>query len=76
MLRELSVAEQRYQAILAVLEDGLTVTEVATKAGVTRQRLHNWLRRYAGGGWRSWPIGRTGRRRARTRWPPRSRPGP
>ena len=29
MLKEISVAEQRYQAVLAVLEDGLTVTEVA-----------------------------------------------
>jgi transposase InsO family protein len=50
MLRELSVAEQRYQAVLAVIEDGLTVTEVAAKAGVTRQTLHQWLRRYAAGG--------------------------
>ena len=33
MLKEISVAEQRYQAVLAVLEDGLTVTEVATKLG-------------------------------------------
>jgi transposase InsO family protein len=50
MLRELSVAEQRYQAVLAVIEDGLTVTEVAAKVGVTRQTLHSWLARYAGGG--------------------------
>ena len=33
MLRELSVAEQRYQAVLAVIEDGVAVTEVATKVG-------------------------------------------
>ena len=46
MFRELSVAEQRYQAVLAVIEDGLQVTEVAAKAGVTRQALHSWLSRY------------------------------
>jgi hypothetical protein len=27
-MRELSVAEQRYQAVLAVIKDGRTVTEV------------------------------------------------
>jgi transposase InsO family protein len=50
MLRELSVAEQRYQAVLAVVEDGLTVTEAAGKVGVSRQTMHDWLRRYAAGG--------------------------
>jgi transposase InsO family protein len=50
VFRELSVAEQRYQAVLAVIEDGLQVTEVAAKAGVTRQALHSWLSRYAEGG--------------------------
>ena len=50
MLRELSVAEQRYQAVLAVIEDGVPITEVAAKVGVSRQTLHSWLSRYAGGG--------------------------
>src|SRR3954471_3338781 len=50
VFRELSVAEQRYQAVLAVIEDGLQVTEAAAKAGVTRQALHEWLTRYAEGG--------------------------
>jgi transposase len=50
MLREIPVVEQRYQAVLAVLEDGLAVTEVAEKMGVSRQSLHGWLRRYAAGG--------------------------
>jgi transposase InsO family protein len=50
VLRELSVAEQRYQAVLAVIEDGLSVTDVAAKVGVSRQILHEWLDRYAGGG--------------------------
>jgi leucine-zipper of insertion element IS481 len=50
MLKEIPVVEQRYRAVLAVLEDGLTVTEVATKIGVSRQSVHGWLRRYAEGG--------------------------
>ena len=50
MLRELSVAEQRYQAVLSVIEDGVAVTEVAAKVGVSRQTLHAWLSRYAEGG--------------------------
>ncbi len=50
MLQEIPVVEQRYQAVLAVREDGLAVTEVAEKIGVSRQSLHGWLRRYAAGG--------------------------
>jgi transposase len=50
VLRELSVAEQRYQAVLAVIEDGLQITEVAAKVGVSRQTVHAWLARYAAGG--------------------------
>ncbi|HVF19282.1 MAG TPA: helix-turn-helix domain-containing protein [Mycobacteriales bacterium] len=49
MLVELSVVEQRYQAVLAVLE-GATVTEVASRFGVHRQTLHRWLRRYEAAG--------------------------
>jgi len=45
MLVELSVVEQRYQAVLAVL-DGATVTEVASRFEVHRQTLHRWLARY------------------------------
>ena len=50
MFRELSVVEQRYQAVLAVIEDGLSVTEVAAKVGVSRQTVHSWLSRYGQGG--------------------------
>ena len=42
--------EQRYQAVLAVIDSGLTVTEVADKFGVSRQTVHEWLRRYEAGG--------------------------
>jgi len=45
-MRELSVAEQRYQAVLAVISDGLSVSQVAEKVGVSRQTLHSWLARY------------------------------
>ena len=45
-MRELSVAEQRYQAVLAVISDGLSVSQVAEKVGVSRQTLHAWLARY------------------------------
>ena len=50
MFRELSVTEPRYQALSAVIEDDVPVTEVAAKVGVTRQALHTWLSRYAAGG--------------------------
>ena len=40
------MAEQRYQAVLAVIADGLTVTQAAEKVGVSRQTLHAWLARY------------------------------
>jgi transposase len=46
VLKELSKVEQRYLAVLAVQVDGLTVTEVAQKWGVSRQTVHTWLRRY------------------------------
>jgi transposase InsO family protein len=45
-MRELSVAEQRYQAVMAVIGDGLSVSQVAEKVGVSRQTLHAWLARY------------------------------
>ena len=50
MLVELSVMEQRYQAVLAVVQDGWKVTEVAARLGVSRQSVHNWIARYEQGG--------------------------
>jgi transposase InsO family protein len=49
VLVELNVVEQRYRAVLEVLE-GASVIEVARRNGVTRQTVHEWLRRYAGEG--------------------------
>ncbi len=50
MLVELSVMEQRYQAVMAVIQDGWKVTEVADHLGVARQSVHNWIARYEAGG--------------------------
>ena len=50
MLVELGVVEQRYRAVLEVLEEGLPVTEVARRHGVARQTVHEWLARYANEG--------------------------
>jgi transposase InsO family protein len=46
VLVELSVMEQRYQAVLAVIQDGWKITEVADRLGVTRQTIRNWIIRY------------------------------
>ena len=50
MLVELSVMEQRYQAVLAVVQDGWKVVEVARRLGVSRQSVHIWISRYEHGG--------------------------
>ena len=49
MLRELNVVEQRYRAVLQVL-DGIPVTEVAERFGVARQTVHLWVSRYRDNG--------------------------
>jgi transposase InsO family protein len=49
-MREMSVSEQRYQAVLAVISGGETVKEVAARWGVSRQTMHGWLARYEAGG--------------------------
>src|SRR5262245_14967707 len=49
-MREMSVAEQRYRAVVAVIGEGATVTEVAGRFGVSRQTVHGWLARYEAGG--------------------------
>jgi len=46
MLRELSKVEQRYDAVLAVIREGMRVSEVAEKFGVHRDTVHSWLARY------------------------------
>ena len=50
MQAELSVMEQRYQAVLAVVHDDWRVVEVARRLGVSRQSVHTWIARYEWGG--------------------------
>jgi transposase len=40
------VAEQRYPAVLAVISDGLSISQVAENVGVSCQTLRAWLARY------------------------------
>jgi transposase len=42
--------EQRYQAVMAVVQDGWKMTEVADRLGVSRQAVHKWIARYEAGG--------------------------
>lgn len=44
------MTEQRYQAVLAVISDGSTVTDVAARFGVSRKTVHQWLARYEADG--------------------------
>lgn len=44
------MAEQRYVAVMAVIADGLSISQVAEKSGVSRQTLHAWLARYEAAG--------------------------
>jgi transposase-like protein len=40
-------ADERDQAVLEVLHDGVSVTDVARRSGVARQTVHVWLPAYA-----------------------------
>ncbi len=42
----MSVAEQRYQAVLAVIVEGRAVMEAASQWGVSRRTVHRKLARY------------------------------
>ena len=62
MLVELGVVEQqRYRAVMEVLDEGTPVTEVARRYGVARQTVHEWLSRYANGGGMTALAGRSPR---------------
>jgi transposase InsO family protein len=50
VLVELSVVEQRYRAVLAVVQDRWQVSEVVRRLGVSRQSVHTWIARYEHGG--------------------------
>jgi transposase InsO family protein len=42
--------EQRYQAVMEVLQQGATVTDVARRYGVSRWSVHTWINHYEDGG--------------------------
>ncbi len=44
------MAEQRYQAVLAVLSEGRSISGVAVQWRVDRRTVHRWLGRYEAGG--------------------------
>ena len=44
------MSEQRYSAVLAVISEGRTVTEVAARFGVSRRTIRTWLAKYEAGG--------------------------
>lgn len=46
VLVELGLVEQRYKAVLEVLDDAASITDVARRHGVSRQTVHKWLVRY------------------------------
>jgi transposase InsO family protein len=50
MLREISKMEQRYDAVMAVMQGGFSVTEAAQKFGVSRESVYRWMKRYEEGG--------------------------
>jgi Helix-turn-helix domain len=75
MLVELGLVEERYQAVLEVVNYGASVTDVARRYGVARQMVHVWLRSYATEGLGGLADRRPSRCRARTRCHRRSRPG-
>jgi transposase InsO family protein len=50
VLVELGLVEQRYKAVLEVLDGAVSVTDAARRYGVGRQAVHTWLRRYAAEG--------------------------
>lgn len=69
MLVELSMVEQRYEAVMAVLRDGEPVTEVAARLEVNRSSVHRWIARYQAGG-----LGALADRSHRDRPPPHRGP--
>jgi transposase len=66
VLVELGVVEQRYRAVLEVLDEGVPVTDVARRYGVAGQTVHEWLRRYADEG----ELGGLADRSSRPGWCP------
>jgi hypothetical protein len=52
--------EQRYQAVLAEVQDGWKVTDVAERLDASRQSIHAWITRNEAGGLPHWSTAPTG----------------
>lgn len=50
MLKEQFQMEQRHDAAVAVICDGMTVSKVAQKLGISGQSVYRWMARYEAGG--------------------------
>ena len=46
MFMEIGVTELKYQAVLAIIRDGVSIIEVANRYFVSRQPVYSWLPRY------------------------------
>ena len=75
MLLELTVAEQRFNAVMEVLRDGLTVIEVADRYGSAAKPSTPGFAATPQVAWTPWPTAPIALIAARTRCPPRSRRG-
>jgi transposase len=73
LMREMSVSEQRYVAVLAVIADGMTVKDAAAKQRVSRQTMHAWLAKYEASGLEGLVRGSSRPRSCRTTCRPRWR---
>jgi hypothetical protein len=51
VLRELGLVKQRYQAVREV-STTVPVTDVASRQGISRQTVHEWLVKYVPAPWR------------------------
>ena len=80
VLVELGVVEQRYAAVLEVLNDGASATDVTRRCGVAGRKVHVWMRRYASqglaglvDGWvaggRGWTVSQTDSVEEMSCWP-------
>src|SRR5258708_832572 len=62
---EMSVTEQRYKAVLAIIGDGRTVSEVASDLGVCLQTIIAGRQAISATAWRASATGRLDRRTER-----------
>jgi transposase len=59
----------RRSRILLLLEDGVTITDIATKVGMSRRKVYTWIQRFVQEGVEGLTDRTTGRRRSEPRLP-------